>query len=256
MNAQRQRLTDTAAGIALALCVIGAWLAVHITAIFAVDWSRTPLVVALAVIAVQTWLSVGLFIVAHDCMHGSLAPGRPAVNRWFGRVALALYAAFSYDRLLPKHHRHHKRPGTADDPDFCPDAPTAFLPWFIRFFLNYYGWREFAAMSVAVAVYMALTGAAFAPFLVFYALPAILSAVQLFYFGTYRPHRVDEDDPFHDRHNARTDGFPVWLSLLTCFHFGYHHEHHVTPGVPWWRLPQAHRAATRGDTGGAGLAAR
>ena len=30
----------------------------------------------------------------------------------------------------------------------------------------------------------------------------------------------------------------VPLSLLTCYHFGgYHHEHHLHPGVPWWRLP-------------------
>ncbi|MFA9473554.1 MAG: fatty acid desaturase [Filomicrobium sp.] len=41
------------------------------------------------------------------------------------------------------------------------------------------------------------------------------------------------------------------MSLLTCFHFGYHHEHHLQPDVPWWRLPDAHAdylasAAARG----------
>ena len=72
--------------------------------------------------------------------------------------------------------------------------------------------------------------------LVFWALPALLSSVQLFYFGTFRPHRHD-DSPFADDHNARSNGFGWLASLLSCFHFGYHHEHHLAPQVPWWRLP-------------------
>ena len=38
----------------------------------------------------------------------------------------------------------------------------------------------------------------------------------------------------------------AWLaSLLTCFHFGMHHEHHLSPNTPWWRLPEARREALR-----------
>jgi hypothetical protein len=41
-------------------------------------------------------------------------------------------------------------------------------------------------------------------------------------------------------HNARSSSMPIWLSLLTCYHFGYHWEHHEYPYVPWcacgWRL--------------------
>ena len=55
-----------------------------------------------------------------------------------------------------------------------------------------------------------------------------------------RWHRVD-DIPFADKHRARSNEFSPLLSLLTCFHFGYHHEHHDAPWVPWWKLP-AHRA--------------
>ena len=32
-------------------------------------------------------------------------------------------------------------------------------------------------------------------------------------------------------------------SLVTCYHFGYHHEHHLYPAVPSWRLPAARRSA-------------
>ncbi|WP_420393911.1 fatty acid desaturase [Acuticoccus sp.] len=235
----RQR--DTIIGVGLAVAIVVAWLATHVAAIFVINWGDAPWWGAPAMVMLQTWLFTGLFIVAHDCMHGSLAPGLPGVNRAFGRLALLLYAAFSYDRLLPEHHRHHRRPGTADDPDFHPERPSSFVPWFVRFFLHYYGWREFAAMALATSLYVLAFRPEMPLFLAFYALPAVLSAVQLFYFGTFRPHRVDEDG-FADRHNSRTDDFPVTLSLLTCFHFGYHHEHHLTPTTPWWRLPSAHRA--------------
>ena len=36
---------------------------------------------------------------------------------------------------------------------------------------------------------------------------------------------------------ANLDLHPV-LSLLACFHFGYHYEHHARPDLPWWRLWQ------------------
>ena len=72
--------------------------------------------------------------------------------------------------------------------------------------------------------------------LLFWGVPAILSSLQLFAFGTWLPHRRGEQ-PFADRHRARSSGFGWFASLLTCFHFGYHHEHHDMPHLPWWRLP-------------------
>jgi beta-carotene ketolase (CrtW type) len=48
--------------------------------------------------------------------------------------------------------------------------------------------------------------------------------------GTYRPHRLptgkNGDTDYPDAHRARSNDMPTWLSLITCFHFGYHHEHH------------------------------
>jgi len=70
----------------------------------------------------------------------------------------------------------------------------------------------------------------------FWAVPAILSAVQLFYFGTYRPHRIEVGN-FADEHRARSTQWGPVYSFLTCYHFGYHLEHHRYPWVPWWGLP-------------------
>ena len=236
-------------GVSLALAIVAAWTAAHVVPIFLIDWAATPLWVAVPFVAVETWLFVGLFIVAHDAMHGSLAPGRPAVNRGLGRLALFLYCGFAYDRLLPEHHKHHRRPGTALDPDYDPDHPDRFLPWFLRFLRHYFGVRELLTLAAMMAAYAWLFSPPLRALMAFYALPAVLSAFQLFYFGTYRPHRLEEAE-FADEHRARSDGFPWLVSLLTCFHFGYHHEHHVTPTTPWWRLPAA-RAAL-GRTAGAG----
>lgn len=236
-------LRDVSTGLLLAALIVGGWMTIHITAIFLVDWTLPGrFLAAPLVIAVQCWLSVGLFIVAHDTMHGSLLPQYPAVNRAIGRLCVFIYAGFSYDKLYANHHAHHRHAGTADDPDFDTEHSTQFWPWYLKFFQHYFGWREFATLTVAVIVYLLILQQRFPSMLVFWALPAILSSVQLFYFGTYRPHRVDEV-PFADNHHARSNEFSMVMSLLTCFHFGYHHEHHDAPWVPWWKLP-AYRAFT------------
>lgn len=230
--------TDVATGLALAAMVILAWLSVHITSIFILDWTQPGIwIFAPLIVVLQTWLSVGLFIVAHDSMHGSLVPKHPRLNAGIGALCVALYAGFSYSRLLKSHHEHHRFAGTERDPDFDANHPSAFWPWYLKFFRSYFGWREFGVLTVVVVIYMILAWRQWPVILLFWALPAILSSLQLFYFGTYLPHRVDET-PFDDHHRSRSNDFPWLISLLTCFHFGYHHEHHERPWVPWWKLPQ------------------
>jgi beta-carotene ketolase (CrtW type) len=226
-------------GLLLAAAIGLAWLVLHIAGVWWIDLPRDwPWVPPL--VAVQTWLSVGLFIVAHDAMHGSLAPGRPRVNHAVGQLALTLYAGFSFRRLRVAHHAHHRHPGSAEDPDFDAEHPTRALPWYLAFMRRYFGWREALAMAAISLPYAWVLGER-APYLVFWWLPSILASLQLFWFGTYLPHRHAADG-FADRHNARSNAWPEWVSLLTCFHFGYHHEHHLAPGVPWWRLPAWRRA--------------
>lgn len=227
------RVKQTGIGVALAAGIMATWLAVHVAAVWQLDAAQAPgLAVALGLLL--TWLSTGLFITAHDAMHGSVAPGRPRINATIGRIALLLYAGFSWRRLIVNHFRHHRYAGTEDDPDFAPTGPAA---WYFRFVGHYFGWREFWLLGSSVILYAVVLGERW-PYVLFWAVPSILASVQLFFFGTYLPHRHEEAAPFTDRHNARSSGMPDWLSLLTCFHFGgYHHEHHLHPSVPWWALP-------------------
>ena len=226
-------------GLTLAVAIGGAWLALHLTAM---AWFRpegAEWLLALPLAAAQMWLSVGLFIVAHDAMHGSLAPGHPALNRAVGRAMLTLYAGFSYDRLIQAHRQHHRAPGSVADPDFAAEHPDRFGWWYWTFLTRYFGWPSLLFVS-AVTTAWALAGVPVANLLLLYALPAIASSAQLFYFGTFRPHRHDGAE-FADHHRARSNGWSTLASLATCYHFGYHHEHHLSPNVPWWRLPERRR---------------
>lgn len=239
-NARRQTLIGTS--LALAICI--GWLALHVVSMFfvSVALSSLPLVIVLA--ALLCWLSVGMFIVAHDAMHGSLAPGRPQLNAAIGAALLFIYAGFGWTKLRAAHFEHHRHAGSARDPDFDADNPRHFGRWYMTFLRRYFGWQAALYVIAVVNIYYWVVGVPAANIVLLYGLPAIASSVQLFYFGTYRPHRHD-DHGFADRHNARSDGFGPLLSLASCFHFGYHHEHHLSPNVPWWALPARRRATLR-----------
>ncbi len=84
---------------------------------------------------------------------------------------------------------------------------------------------------------------------IFWLLPLVLSSMQLFYFGTYLPHREDLS-PFCDHHRARSLDLPPIWSLLSSYHFSYHWEHHEYPQIPWYQLPlvyQCQATGTKGD---------
>lgn len=243
------RNRQTATGLAVSAAVIVPWLVVHIASVFFIPLSGVWVWLVPMIVATQTVLSVGLFIVAHDGMHGSIAPFRPALNRGIARFCLLIYAGFSFEALAREHMRHHAKPGTADDPDYNFENPHSFVAWYYGFFRYYFRLKEFGILTAILAVYVFVIGAPVVNLLVFWALPALLSSLQLFYFGTYQPHRPIEGEPFEDDHRARSVELPPVLSLLTCFHFGYHLEHHHHPTEPWWRLPAVRRASLTADNG-------
>ena len=223
-------------GLIIAGIILTAWAA-HLW------WTLTqaPLSAATIVfhVLLQSFLNVGLFITAHDAMHRSLAPAHPHINDAVGAAALFLYGGFLWTTLRPCHFAHHAHPATPADPDYAADAAERFAPWLWRFVSGYYSWTNFALMHIHVGATWLLSGSIW-KVLIFFALPAWLSALQLFLFGTYLPHRTPPGGHV-DIHKANSNPYPVWLSFLTCYHFGYHREHHHHPHVPWWRLPQLRR---------------
>jgi len=186
----------------------------------------------------HTFLFTGLFITSHDSMHGSLAPHFPRLNRWMGKAALFLYAGFSYRHLLESHGKHHSYVATEKDPDFARGNQN-FFPWFFNFLWHYRSLRPFLFYQV-ISILVLVSGGDFLLYLLLWCVPALLSAAQLFYFGTYLPHH--ERPEGYNSMRAFSVDYPVWLSFLTCYHFGYHFEHHYSPGTPWWRLPSLRKS--------------
>jgi fatty acid desaturase len=232
---------QTRISVLLSAAIVAAWLAIHVTGIFFWHWSLATMPLAIVMVILQTWLSTGLFIVAHDAMHGALAPSHPRLNRAIGAACLSLYACLSYAALLPQHHLHHKETGKAGDPDFHGGDPS-LVGWFLQFFKTYYSHGQIIRITVMALIYTVLLGAPLGNIVVFWALPALGAVGQLFVFGTWLPHR-ERETPFVDAHRAHSIDVGPVLSLLTCFHFGgYHHEHHLSPGTPWWGLPSRRRA--------------
>ncbi|MFB6262515.1 MAG: fatty acid desaturase, partial [Bradymonadaceae bacterium] len=105
---------------------------------------------------------------------------------------------------------------------------------------EYIGPLQLIGMAAVYNVLLHGVGVGAGSLLLFWVLPSLLSTFQLFYFGTYRPH-LEPSGGYPDEHRAESNTLPPILSLLTCYHFGYHRAHHHFPDVPWWQLPEARR---------------
>ena len=81
----------------LSLCFLLTW-----------EFSYSSPLIFLAVI-IQTHLYTGLFISAHDAMHGTVSKNK-RINRLIGQITSFLFAFNFYNELLPKHHQHHRHP--------------------------------------------------------------------------------------------------------------------------------------------------
>ena len=116
----------------------------------------------------------------------------------------------------------------------CAQSQASYL----RFFMHYFTWCELFIIAAMSNIYIHLPAVDVANIIAFWAGPALVSSLQLFTFWTYLPHRP-EATAFNDHHRNWSNSYPWWLSLLTCFQFGYHHEHCSRPDLLCWRLPAA-----------------
>ena len=226
MTAARQ----TVVGLTLAALIATAWLATHVWGVFFHPWTPLGIATAIPLIAVQTWLGAGMFIVAHDAMHGTVSPNR-RLNTFIGWLSAGLFVFNYYPKLLTKHHQHHRHVHTAQDPDYHPGS---FFRWYFGFLKQYLLWPQLVLAAIAYNLLkLAVPEANIA---LYWVLPSLLSTLQLFYFGTYLPHRGEHEPG--NRHFSRSQPRQHVWAFLSCYFFGYHYEHHASPGTPWWGLPR------------------
>jgi len=185
-------------------------------------WVWVPLLL------VQTHLFTGLFITAHDAMHGSLH-ARRGWNTFFGWLCGGLFAFNYYPRLYRNHHAHHQWVASSRDPDFHRGN---FPAWYFSFLKNYITPAQLLLMALAFNLLIRWFDKS--QVLIFWVVPALLSTLQLFFFGTWWPHHGSHSPG--NRHHARSQPKNHVLAFLSCYFFGYHYEHHESPQVPWWEL--------------------
>ena len=220
-------------GVAVAVSILSAW-AISFSAAFKAGAIAIGPIGCLLLI---TFLYTGLFVTGHDSMHGTVDPAKPSVNRWLGELSLFCYGLIPYDKLYQAHAHHHQFPASHRDPDFHNGRDTHPVLWYFQFMRSYWTLRQTVGIVVIYNSLHRLLGVPEANLLVFWAIPSLLSSMQLFYFGTYLVHR-EQPGTYSTPLCANSYYWPELLSLLSCYHFSYHREHHAFPDVPWWQLPQ------------------
>ena len=233
LNSRPQR------GLQLGALIGASWLASLIIGL-RFDLSQLhPLLIAIGVL-LRSFLHTGLFILAHDAMHQSLAPMHPLLNQKIGRLCLWLYAGLHYETCKANHRRHHLMPESESDPDACPANNRSVLVWLIRFLRNYLNPAQLSRLGLILMVLWLASPThqdhAYVNLCLTYLLPLLISTAQLFVVGTYLPHRkVDRQN--RNEVSVRSLNLHPLVSLLACYHFGYHREHHNNPEAPWFLLP-------------------
>jgi beta-carotene ketolase (CrtW type) len=217
-------------GILWALLIISCWflnlyVGIHLELSFSNPW-------VYVLILLQTHLYTGLFITSHDSIHGVVSTQYPKINDALGKFCTILFAFNQYGKLKIKHHMHHKHVNTENDPDVHQGN---FFIWWFKFMWQYVTWQQVLAM--AITYNMLKLWFPMWNLILMWELPAILSTLQLFYFGTYLPHRGTHEEGNAQQSRSQSKNH-VW-AFISCYFFGYHYEHHAYPYLPWWKLPLA-----------------
>lgn len=226
-------------GAAIALVITSLW-GINLGLGLSLNLATTSFIWIGVVFLIQSFLYTGLFITAHDAMHRSLIPQYPKLNDHIGSFAVFLYLFFSYQKLLKNHWLHHRHPASNKDPDFHDGQHSHPIFWYSNFIQRYFGWQQVSGIVLVYCGTRFLFHVSELNLFWFWILPSVISSLQLFYFGTYLPHR-ELPEGYKTAHRARSNHLSTVLSFLSCYHFGYHEEHHEYPAVPWWQLPVVRR---------------
>jgi beta-carotene ketolase (CrtW type) len=211
-------------GLIIALLIISCWVASTVLLMQLHIGFSNP--ITYLFVLLQMHLYTGLFITAHDAMHGTVSRNH-FINNLIGYICTSIYALFWYPKLYTKHHLHHSHVHTNADPDYHSGN---FLSWYFSFIKNYLSIWQVVAMVIIFNVLKLWIPQA--NLLLFWVAPSLLSTLQLFYFGTYQPHKGEHNN----KHQSRSQSKNHIAAFFSCYFFGYHYQHHDAPGVPWWLL--------------------
>lgn len=217
-------------GLFFAISIISLWgISLAYLLNYPIDFYN-PLVYVFMLLQMQ--LYTGVFITAHDAIHGVVAPHNKKLNYAIGFLCATLFAFNNYAKLSKKHQLHHKNVVTDEDPDYYDGN---FFRWYLKFALEYVTFWQILLMAITYNLLKLVFP--MENLIIFWEVPAILSTLQLFYFGTYLPHRGEHEA--NDIYKSRSQKLNHFIAFISCYFFGYHHEHHAYPYLPWWKLAEA-----------------
>jgi beta-carotene/zeaxanthin 4-ketolase len=249
---------DSRMGIIVGVTLIFLWF-VSLIEFLRLDVSTIfPLWIVFGVL-LRSFLHTGLFITTHEAIHGIISPNQK-INNGIGYLTSFLYALLPYQVLAENHRLHHRYPATEKDPDFYIPNSNNFLLWYGNFMKEYQkgrqAWVLFIGMAIIFGILISLHISLINIFL-FWVIPILISSLQLFTFGIFLPHRLQDkkDKPSNlisqgdllshisveNHHRTKSINYSLFWSFITCYHFGYHWEHHQYPNLPWYKLPQARK---------------
>ncbi len=85
-------------GLLFAIAIVAIWIgSLGFLSTLNVE-QLSPLGVLLAVLG-RTFIQSGLFIVAHDAIHGVVLPSNLRLSHWIGQFTLTLYALLPYQKV-------------------------------------------------------------------------------------------------------------------------------------------------------------
>lgn len=228
-------------GLIIAIAIAATWL-LSLILLLGHPPTNSPIALTMGIL-LRTFLHTGLFVIAHDAIHGSVVRHDPTKNRLIGQMALTLYGFLPYETCHRLHWQHHIHPAQPQDPDFYPKPDghliQYFIQWYCHFISNYLIWRHLRWVITGIGLttfsLIVVADISLQSIVLFWILPWILSSLQLFTFGIFLPHQAESCR--EQSHQPRSYYYPRMLSLLTCYHFSYHREHHSHPNIPWYQLP-------------------
>lgn len=273
-GAELRRLSAIDGGMA-ALCIASEW-AMIAAAVAVGTMFPSPAVIAIAIAFVGA-RQQALTVIAHDASHFRLFPDRLA-NDLFGNLFLAWPMFISVEGFRHFHSRHHRHLNTEKDgnrelwhthgaegelsPEWRFPKTAAGLVWLLArraafvtglfwilrglmggFVMGAPIWSKIARGGLYASSAFILTRFELWPmFLLFWIVPYCTWHLMIQYTRLICEHSaVRSGDPRYAETRTTIPGFLGRIFVLPR-NIGYHIEHHWYPSVPFYRLPDLHRA--------------
>jgi beta-carotene ketolase (CrtW type) len=185
-------------------------------------------------IPVNACVFTGLFIFAHEAIHGTLVPEFPALGHVLGRLFATVYALVDYDLLRANHWKHHGHVASDADPDFDPSG--RLLVHGFRFMRRYLRW--YSVPLLALVGHLLGQAGYSAAMIGAYVAPVLLSTLVVFTVGIHLVHHP----VLLARHAGGDPQRSVCIDLgrvgsaLVILNFNVHWNHHAHPRLSWREL--------------------